>query len=157
MTNGEVCDNCQPILTALHDRNVGLQRTLNSQAGLLGKATREDPSKRARDHAQWDRCARLFKLWQRATGHTRSRFTTDRFLTALPLLEEYEDNVIERAIEGIAFDPFVTRRRNGTEQRHDDWNLLFKSAGKLEEFANRSPLDWKDTLEGHMAEVDGRK
>ena len=131
--NGEVCENCQPILVQQEDTIAGLQETIRRQAGALGKVRREDPAKRARDHDQWDRCALLFKVWQRATGHTRSRFTVDRFLAALPFLESFEDEVIGRAIEGIAHDPFKTIRKNGTEHRHDGWQLLFKSTDHFEE------------------------
>lgn len=154
MSDGEICDNCHPLFTAMHDELVGLRETTRRQAGVIGKLRREDDD--PREHPDWDRGARLFKAWQRATGHGRSRWTMERFKRARPLLAEYEDEIILRAIEGIAYDPFVSKRANGTTQRHDGWDLLFKSSDKLEEYANKAPLNWRDNLLDHAIEVEGR-
>ena len=156
MSEGEVCDNCLPILQAMRDELQGHRELTNTAALKVGAARREDKD-RWRNHAQWKRCARLFKIWQRATGHFRSQFTIPRFREALPYLEEYEDSVIERAIEGLAYDPYTSPRRNGTNQRHDGWHLLWKSSGALEEYANRAPLNWKENLIEHAEEVEGRR
>jgi hypothetical protein len=142
-------------LQRAQDEIVGLLATTRAQASRIGRLKRTEDA--SRDHADWNRCLGLFRTWQRATGHTRSRFTSDRFKAALPFLSAYEDEMIIRAISGLAFDPYVSRRKNGTEQRHDGWDLLFKSADKLEEFANRAPLEWKETLEEHMAEAATRR
>ncbi len=150
---GEVCDTCLPIILDLKDRIAGLEYTTRAQAGRIGKLTREDPEKKLREHEFWNRGHALFKVWQRATGHTRSRWTTSRFRACLPYLAEYEDAMICRAIEGIAYDPFETPRANGTKQRHDGWDLLFKSTDRFEEWCNRAPLNWKDNLEEHASEV----
>lgn len=156
MADGTVCSDCQPLLTALNDERMGLQETIRRQAGAIGKLRREDPQKKLREHEQWNRVHTFFKKWQRATGHTRSRFTADRFVVALSFFDDYEDEMIERGISGIAFDPYVTRRKNGTEQRHDGWELLFRDAGKFEEFCNRAPLGKTETLADDAREVEAR-
>ena len=154
--NGDACDNpdCVALRQRASEEIIGLMATVRSQASTIGNARRREQD--FRKHDQYDRCVRLFRVWQRATGHTRSHFTADRFKRALPFLLEYEDTMIGRASEGLAFDPYTTRRANGTTQRHDSWELLFKSADRLEEFANRAPLAWKETLAEHAAEVEGQ-
>jgi hypothetical protein len=47
------------------------------------------------------------------------------------------------AIDGAAFDPYTTKRKNGSTKRHDDFTLIFRNADKMEEFANRAPKGWK--------------
>ena len=159
MSDGFLCGNpdcarTRELLQKAQDEIAGHIWTQRSQSSKIGKYRREEQS--VSDHAQWKRCARLFRVWQRATGHTRSRFTAARFREALPYLTEYEDEVIERAIMGLAFDPFTSRRKNGTVQRHDGWHLLWKESTSVEEYANKAPLDWKETLEEHAAEVASR-
>jgi hypothetical protein len=154
-TDFRVDDELHERLQRAQDEIAGHLHTIRSQSSRIGKLKRTTDA--SRDHADWDRCLGLFRTWQRATGHTRSRFTSDRFKAALPFLSAYEDEMIIRAISGLAFDPYISRRKNGTEQRHDGWDLLFKSADKLEEFSNRAPLEWKETLEEHMKEVATRR
>ena len=149
-------EHLQAALQHASDEVAGHLETIRRQSAALGKARREDPDKKLREHADWDRGHRLFRVWQRATGHTRSKWTTDRFKAILPYLRVYEDELIGRAIEGIAYDPYETPRRNGTRQKHDGWDLLLKSADKLEEFANRAPLNWKDNLMEHAEEAGSR-
>ena len=146
---------CDARLQAASDEIAGHLETIRRQSAALGMARRRESN--FREHAQYERCARLFQLWQRATGHLRSRFTGDRFKKALPFLSEYEDEMIGRAIEGLAFDPYVTRRKNGTEKRHDGWDLLVKSADSFEENCNKAPLNWQDNLLEHAAEVETRR
>lgn len=152
-----MCENCLPLLTALKDENHGLQETIRRQAGALGKARREDPDKKLREHESWDRAHRLFKVWQRATGHTRSKWTIQRFKQCLPFLEAYEDEIIVRAISGLAFDPMTRPMKNGLgEERFDGWETLFKSDGSIERHANRAPVDWKATTLEEYAEEEAR-
>lgn len=153
MSDGTVCDNCLPLVQEQQDTIKGLQETIRRQAGALGKARRVEDD--VRDHAFWERGQRLFKVWQRATGHTRARWTAQRFRQCLPFLSEYEDELIVRAITGIAYDPYVTRQKNGLEEKHDGWDLLFKSSDKFERFCNKAPLAWRDTLTEHADLVEG--
>lgn len=151
--SGEICDDCRPLFERLHDRNVGLEVTLRSQAGIIGRNKREDDD--LSSHVFWDRAQRLFKVWQRATGHTKSRWSKARFRECVETLETYEDEVILRAIEGLAFDPWITRRKNGTEQRHDGWHLLWKESTSIEEYANKAPMEWRGNLIEHAEGIEG--
>jgi len=143
----------QAHLQAASDEIAGHVETIRRQSGVIGKLRREDPEKKLREHADWHRGHTLFKTWQRATGRTRTRWTTERFRACMPYLAEYEDELIVRAITGIAYDPFTTRQKNGLEEKHDGWHTLFKSTDSFERFANKAPLNWHDTLEAHAEEV----
>lgn len=153
MSDGTVCDDCLPVLTALKDERDGFAETCRRQAAALGKARREDPDKRLRDHEEWGRALRLFRIWQRQTGHVRSKWTVQRFKQCLPFLADYEDEVIVRAITGIAYDPFTTRNRNGLEERHDGWDTLFATTDRFERYANKAPRNWGETLEEYADEL----
>jgi hypothetical protein len=156
---GEICEDCLPLLAALRDENAGLQETIRRQAGALGKARRLDPDKKLREHAEWDRAQRLFKIWRHATGHTRSRFTILRFKQALPFLQEYEDEILVRAILGLAYNPAKSKPdEDGVREKYDWWQTLFneEKSDNIERYANKAPRNWGDTLEEHAAEVEGR-
>ena len=94
----------------------------------------------------------VFSYWQRECRHPKVRLTADRFSVMwgiiadakLDLNDEAACAALKRrmflAVDGAAFDPFVTRRKNGTAKRHDDLSLIFRSAEKMDEFIMRSPV-----------------
>lgn len=100
---------------------------------------RLDPEGSARKHPLYEDIRALFELWQAECDHPRSKFTADRFRLALPLFDSYGEETCVLAIRGAAYDPFTQQRRNGSTKRFDDWDLIFRSSDKLEEFANRAP------------------
>lgn len=147
------CEACQPEFQRLQDELVGALSTLRSQNARIGKLTREE--KDVKQHDQWNRCERLFRVWRRATGHTRSRLTPARFRAALPFLEIHEDEMICRGIEGIAYDPWIRPNKNGLRERVDGWGDLFKDDETFERFVNKAPIKWRDSLIEHAAEIEG--
>ena len=149
-------DDLAAQLERAQDEIVGHLATIRRQSAKIGSLTRRTET-RWREHAQWQRAHRLFRIWQRATGHTKAQWSVPRFKECLPYLAVYEDETIVRAISGISYDAFETTRKNGTRQKHDSWELLFRSADKLEEWANRAPLSWKDDLLSHAEEVEARR
>ena len=138
--HGEICEHCQPILVAQQETNIGLEQTLRMQAAKLGRYERErDPEARAREHARWTEISALFEKWRVHCRHPKSRFSAKRFQVALPFFEGYGVELCERAVMGASFDPYETRRKNGSVKRHDGWELIFQSEAKFEEMANRAP------------------
>lgn len=130
-----------PTLIALQNRNVGLEETIRRQASALGAARRQlDPEARAREHERWTVVEELFIYWRIHCRHPKSRFSAKRFHQALPYIEAHGEDLCRRAIDGAAFDPFTTRRKNGSVKRHDDWALIFRDDAKFEEMCNRAPL-----------------
>jgi hypothetical protein len=138
-TTGEVtgtgCAECR----VLKDRLAGAQRDIAAwqiRYANLERSTETD----VRGHPRYEEVKQLFNYWRQECNHPRSKFTKDRFEIALPFLEKYGEDNCKRAIDGLAYDPFITTRKNGTTKRHDAWDLAFRSADKFEEYANRAPL-----------------
>lgn len=127
----------------------GLQRDVRGWAVRFRELQR-DRAAEAREHDLWPIGERVFREWKRACRHPRSPWTPDRFWQAQPFLsdpgygERVEDRetLLLRAVAGAAFDPHTARRRNGSIKRYDDWDLIFRNAGKVEEFACRAPRGW---------------
>lgn len=146
-----LCERCQEFdkkLQELEDQLKGAERELRGWRHRYAELKR-DKEAEARNDSWWQTAARMFHHWQTLTNHPRSDFTADRFYRVLPYLtnRKYGPTMVERAIAGIAYDPYVTVRKNGTKKRHDGWELLFSETGKFEEFVNRAPRKWKPTLE----------
>lgn len=99
---------------------------------------------RHRAHKRRSEVESLFELWQELCRHPKSKLDFgpgSRFERLLWGLQTYDYEMCERAIRGAAFDPFTTRRKNGTMKRHDGIELIFRSAEKFEEMANRAPRE----------------
>lgn len=140
------------------DQIDGLERDIRGWRTRFANLKR-DKDVEAREHELWPEAIKLFALWKKECKHGRSAFTQDRFWLALPFLgpqpeallaaarrlgldeaaEPYGPVICKLAIEGAAYDPYVTTRRNGSKQRHDGWDLIFRGAAKVEEFACRAP------------------
>jgi DnaB-like helicase N terminal domain len=137
------CENCQK----LQDELAGANRDLRGWAVRHANLKR-DKEAEARADGMWQTAQRLFEYWKRKTGHTRSPFTSTRFYECVPYLREpkYGPEKVERAIVGLVHDPWVTIRRNGTRNNHDNWDRLFKSSDGFEEWCRCAPLDWKSEL-----------
>lgn len=132
---GEVtCDSCR----ALEDQIIGLQRDIRGWAARYAELKR-DRQGEAEEHDLYDDAHDIFKFWRSVCHHPKSRFDAQRFELIRPHLEKHGGRLCRQAIEGAAFDPFITQRKNGSAKRHDGWELIFRDAGKFEEFVNRAP------------------
>lgn len=132
--HGEDCPSC----LTLRDQVAGAERDIRAWRQRCANLER-DRITAAREHPLWDEARELFAYWAVKCRHPKSKWTADRFWQVEPLLSEYGLAMCKRTIDGAAYDPYTTNRRNGTVKRHDDFELLFRNAGKLEEFANRAP------------------
>jgi hypothetical protein len=81
----------------------------------------------------------VFEYWQATCRHPRATWNAERFFLVEPFVKKHGVEMCKRAVDGAAFDPFVTTRRNGSTKRHDGFDLIFRSVDKFEEFANRAP------------------
>lgn len=138
LKTGEI-SRCEGCAEAAH-MIAGLESTIRSQAATLSKL-RLDKERDARNHPRWHEVRLVHEYWQRHCGHPRSKFNAERFWLMLPFFEEDGPELMQRAIDGAAYDPFVTKRKNNTVKRFDDVELIFRNRGKFEEFANRAPRD----------------
>jgi hypothetical protein len=138
--SGEVLPGC-PDCAVKNDEIAGLERDVRGWAARYAQL-RRDKAQEAREHPKWPEAQWLFSLWRKLCNHPRAEWTPDRFWLVEPHLAKDGLVTCERAIHGIAFDCFKTKRRNGSVQRHDSWELLFRDRGKVEEMANRAPRGW---------------
>lgn len=141
--NGELREGGCPECAALRDQLAGAEGEIRSLRARLAQAKRDREAK-AHGHRHWPRVLELFGYWKEKCSHPNSRFSVDRFEVAEPIYREYGYDLCKRAIDGAAFDPFTSTRKNGSIKRHDDWDLVFRSRGKFEEFCNRAPLKGKE-------------
>ena len=136
---GELVDDC-PGCSERDDQIRGLERVIRSQASTIAKLER-DRERSARTHERWSEAETIFNFWRVKCHHPRATFDAARFELMIPYLEREGPELCRLAIEGAAFDPFTTRRKNGSAKRHDGWELIFRDRGKFEEFCNRAPRD----------------
>lgn len=137
LATGEVVEGCRTCAEYL-DQIAGLERDLRAWRARYADAVR-DREREAREHPVYPHMEAIFAYWRNATGHTRSKYTAERFWLALPFLEKYGFERVLAAIDGAGFDPYITTRKNGTKKHHNGWELIFRSEDKFEEFERRVP------------------
>jgi len=138
------CPGCKRRDQLLDDKDIiiqELERSVRGWALRNGKLRQEREGTGWKSHPKFADAEIAFNEWKRKCDHPKSAFTLDRFNLVLPYLEnsKYGLKVVMMAISGAAFDPYTTRRKNGTIKKHDGWEQIFKNAGTVEEFANRVP------------------
>jgi hypothetical protein len=101
----------------------------------------EDKEADARKDPLWREALEVFRYWQEKCKHPRAEWRLDRFELIRPYIRDYGPKMCRRAIDGAAFDPFITRRKNGTRVVHDKLTTIFQSSDKFEDFCNRAPLE----------------
>jgi hypothetical protein len=139
--DGEMLGEYAAFLQGLEDHIAGLQRDVRAEH-LRYENLRRDKAAEAKAHPLWPDAVTVFKYWKKTCNHPKSAFSPDRFEQVRPFLEKHGIEVCKRAVDGAAFEPFTTKRRNGTTKRHDGWGLIFRATepDKFEEFCNKAPL-----------------
>lgn len=141
---GEYVDDPQcPECQAMQDKLDGAEKDINAWRTRYANLKR-DKEREARENPLWPSALKLFQLWKALTGSKRSEFQADRFEQCEPFLKAHGPELCVRAICGAHFDPFITKRKNGTPKPHWGWELIFRNADKTEEFANRAPSEWRE-------------
>lgn len=136
----EACEACAPLVAELRVQLEGANR--DRQAWIARYAElKAAQDVNVEEDPLWGDVKDLFAYWRAECRHPRSRFGADRFRLAKPYVEKYGVALCRRAVRGAAFDPYITRRRNGTSKRHDGWELIFRDKGRFEEFCNRAPVE----------------
>jgi hypothetical protein len=146
---GSIDEHVQPLL----DQIAGLQRDIQGWT-MRHAELKRDKEGEAKESPVWPSALRVFDHWKKVCKHPKSVWTLDRFELIRPWLEKLGDKKkpeAERlaeaealcilAVDGIAYDPFVTERKNGTKKRHDGWHLIFDSAERFEERCNAAPIE----------------
>lgn len=146
---GTLTQHMQP----LEDQVAGLQRDVRGWTQRHAELKR-DKEAEAQESPVWPAALRVFDHWKRVCKHPRSEWTLDRFELVRPWLEKLgnkkadpEARLAEAealcmlAVDGIAHDPYITTRKNGTQKRHDGWHLIFETAERFEERCNAAPIE----------------
>lgn len=137
------CPQCQ----VMQDKLDGAEKDINAWRTRYANLKR-DKEAEARKSPVWTDAVRLFRLWKVIDHHPNSEFTHERFAMVEPILKLKPPKggveLCVRAIVGKHFDPFTTRRKNGTTQRHTGWHLIFGERTKFEEACCKAPDDWRE-------------
>lgn len=129
------------------------EKDLRTKRAQITKLRKDKIAERL-EYARRDDVDRVHSYWNRKLGHQRA-LTADRFDAVRGILEEthievvdgkpvkvetYELSDFKAAIDGAAFDPFTTKRKNGTTHRHDDLSLICRDGKTFEGFIARAPV-----------------
>jgi hypothetical protein len=143
---GEVHERC-PNCEALEDQLAGAENNVRSMRAQMANLKREVAGDVDRNHKLFPEAVALFRYWQERCNHPRMEFTSKRMSLLLPYLRQHGAEACRDAIRGAAFDPFVTKQKNGHDRIHNDWGQIFsvKDEGKFESFRARAP-DYAPTI-----------
>ncbi len=117
----------------------GLERDIRGWT-IRYRELKRDKEADARNDPLWPVALEHFNYWKQATGRKGCEWTVERFELIRPYLKRKKHrDYIGRAIDGIAYDHYVSTRRNGTKNHHNGWEVLFRDSGRFEEAVNASP------------------
>lgn len=147
--SGEVVDSCptcedrDKIIKEKERRISGLELSLANKRRDRHKAMLKDPL--------YLEALTIFDWWRIACRHPDVEFTYEEFELIAPHLRQAPKKTSHyrclEAIAGAAFNPFETQRKNGTTNRNDDWEQIFRNRGKVRGARNRAPKEnWQRWL-----------
>ncbi len=90
-------------------------------------------------HKAFPSFKRCHDYWRERCRHPRTNYAIEDFKLWLPLYEEHGLDICLRAIDGAAYEPFISTRKNGSKHRHDEWELIHRNGHKFREFVNKAP------------------
>jgi hypothetical protein len=138
-STGEVCPNCN----VLHRDIDGLEADIRIKNRKIARLE-EDTERKAENSEYWAAARELFHHWQIVCNRRRSPWSAQRFWEVEPFMraKAFGPEKVRRAIDGIAYQSWVSQRTNGTVKWHTDWAKLFESPSSVEEGCNRAPRGW---------------
>lgn len=122
------------------DNIAGLERDIRAWRTRYAELKR-DKEEEAQNSPYWREAKEVFDYWREKCKHKGSKFAIDRYELILPFLKKDGVELCKRAIDGAAYDPMTQTRKNGTTERFDSLELIFRNRGKFESFCNRAPLE----------------
>lgn len=150
--NGEIVSP-ERLLADLQAAETQIRMLERERAGqrLRIAQLQRDKAKERDEHPRRADVERCHAYWQRRCNHPRAGLDDATFFAIAALLELRVENGkrrerefswpddFKRAIDGAAFDPWVTTRKNGSKKRHDDLGLIFRDAAHMREFVAKAP------------------
>lgn len=142
----------------LREDRKGLEKDLRTKRRQISELERDKARERL-EHPDRELIKRVATYWHRKCKGASPRInplSPARFdaVAGLAEMEEihadpetgkrsrrkrYRPEDFKRAIDGAAFDHYVKKRRNGTEQHFDDLELICRDSKQFEEFMARAP------------------
>jgi len=103
---------------------------------------RADEDRKAADNPYRGQADVLIACWKAACNRKRDP-SAEELLKACARLKKRGLGKCLTGIAGAAYDPTKRERRNGTVERFDDFELIFRSDSKLQSFIDRAPAGYK--------------
>lgn len=147
-STGEICPNCNVFKHDIDSLEADLKLKNRKIASL-----EEDRERKAQRSEFWDVAMQLFFHYQAVCHKRKSPWSEKRFWEIEPHLRQakFGPRVCQRAIDGAAYESWVSQRRNGTLKWHVDWVKIFESPSNVEDRANRAPKGWSLAYSLEMA------
>ena len=142
----------------LREDRKNLERDIRAKRRRIAELERDRARERL-EHPRYDDAIRVAKYWWRKCKGANPRVnyqTPDRIDPVLALMDieeivvdadtkkrrrepHYSLGHFKAAIDGAAFDPFITTHRNGKQERHNDLSQICKDATRFDRFIAKSP------------------
>jgi hypothetical protein len=138
-STGEICPNCETVRRDVES----LEAELRIKRRKI-KELQADRERQAEHHELWEPAQFLYHHWQVVCNRRKSPWTTDRFWLIEPFLRQKKHGIVvcRQAIDGAAWESWVTELRNGRFEVHNRWEKIFESSGSVEKHANKAPKNW---------------
>jgi hypothetical protein len=149
-SNGEEILDAAATIRNLQDELAGAHRDVRTWRLRYAELAR-DKEREAQEHKLWPVAIELFLYWKDVTNHPRAEWTASRFWDVLPYLKKYGQLRCKGAIAGCAFDHYSVTQRNGRVKHFDEWERIFSTAGRFEDFLSRVPSHVQAVLDADEA------
>jgi hypothetical protein len=110
-----------------------LEKDLRNWRDKYDRLLRDKDEERMQDPRR-DEIIALFDYWREKCKHPNARFDSKRFDLIKTRLKDFSADELRMAIDGASVDSYVDPI---TRKRHDRLGLVFESAERVEDFANR--------------------
>lgn len=136
-------DNFRRLVDEHKDLRVLLKRAEDRLQGADLEIARlkADEDRKAADNPYRRHVDILIACWRKACNRKREP-SAEEILKACARVKKRGLVACLTAIAGAAYDPTKKERRNGTVERFDDFELIFRSDAKMAGFIARAPQGW---------------
>ncbi len=129
------CQQCAELTVKLAGRTADFDALVQEHTKLLRQrdALLRDRDRERELDPQRAVIMEIFDHWRERCGHPNARFDGRRFDLIKARLRTFSVDELKMAIDGAAVDAFTDSKG----KRHDRLGLIFESAERVEDFANR--------------------
>jgi hypothetical protein len=133
---GEITEHACPNCAGKDETITTLGNKISSLKGRITELLQEAEE----GHEAFPNFRKCHEYWRERCRHPRTEYDLVDFKLWLPLYQKHGLEKCQRAIDGAAYDPYVSTRKNGAPHRHNEWELIHREGGhKFREFVNKAP------------------